>query len=430
MASTSRDPNGRKRILFTDGNGDGKVIRLGKMPVKDAEMVRTHVEALNAAKIAGNPIDNDTAKWLRKIGGELHAKLAALGLTDPRITGAATVAEYVASYAQHRADVLQGTRTNYGIVAARLLAFFPGTTPMRNIVEGDADHWLVCFKTKYAGPTVSKSIKVARQFWAQAIRDGIATVNPFAYLRTLSEENTARAFFVDPTTIQRVLDACPDDEWRLLIALARYGGLRTPSVPLTLQWPDVNWERDRVRVVAPKTKHDDGGERWVPLFPELRVILAEAFDRAELGAVHVITRYRDTNANLRTHLSRICRRAGVKTWPRLFQNSRASRETELCEAFPIRVVAEWLGNSPKTAPAHFTQTTEDHFRQAAQGGAKSGALTAHFAAQQHSAEVCTVSQKSTEGYANWGDMRTVTTTSGTTQNYLMTPTGFEPVSRP
>lgn len=142
--------------------------------------------------------------------------------------------------------------------------------------------------------------------------------------RTPSEVNKSRTFFVDRATFNRFLEACPDHEWRLLLALARYGGLRTPSEPLTLEWADVNWERDRFRIIAPKTKHDDGGERWIPLVPEMRALLEEAFELAKPGAVHVITRYRDTNANLRTQLTGICRRAGIKTWPRLFQNLRAS----------------------------------------------------------------------------------------------------------
>ena len=262
-------------------------------------------------------------------------------------------------------------------------------------------------------------MKVARQFWAQAIRDGVASVNPFAHLRTPSEVNTARAFFVDRATFTRVLEACPDAEWRLLLALARYGGLRTPSEPFTLQWPDVNWERDRFRIVAPKTKHDDGGERWIPLFPEMRPYLEEAFDLAEPGAVHVITRCRDANINLRTQLTRICGRAGVKTWPRLFQNLRASRETELAETFPIHVVAEWLGNSPKTALAHYTQTTEEHFR-----------LAAHNPAQQAAEMPCAEPQGEKVEKPEREMLQAVASSCGHTQNYLVTPTGFEPVSRP
>jgi hypothetical protein len=77
-----------------------------------------------------------------------------------------------------------------------------------------------------------------------------------------------------------------------------------------------------------------------------------------------ITRWRDSDKNLRTGLLRILRQAGLKAWPRLYQNLRSSRETELAERFPIHVVAEWHGNSPKTALAHYTQVTEDHYQRA------------------------------------------------------------------
>jgi hypothetical protein len=99
--------------------------------------------------------------------------------------------------------------------------------------------------------------------------------------------------------------------------------------------------RDRFRVHAPKTEHHlDGGERWVPIFPELRPYLNAAFDHAPDGAVHIISRYRDTNANLRSQLCRIVRNASLIPWPKLFVNCRASRETELAEQFPIQVMTQ------------------------------------------------------------------------------------------
>ena len=45
----------------------------------------------------------------------------------------------------------------------------------------------------------------------------------------------------------------------------------------------------------------------------------------------IITRYRDRNSNLRTQLERIIRKSDLKPWPKLFQNLRATRETELAE---------------------------------------------------------------------------------------------------
>ena len=66
-----------------------------------------------------------------------------------------------------------------------------------------------------------------------------------------------------------------------IIALCRYGGLRYPSEVLGLTWDDVLWDQDRMIVRAPKTEHhEDRGIRQVPLFAELRVYLAAAFDVA------------------------------------------------------------------------------------------------------------------------------------------------------
>ncbi len=377
MASISSSPDGRRTIQFVSPvDNKRRSIRLGKVPMKTAEEVRRRVEYLAAAVGSGTAPDSDTVKWLASVGDDLHSRLAAVGLVENRKMATATLGQWLQDYRSRRGDVAEATRTIYGIVTNRLLAFFSADRVMNSVTEGDADRWLVWLKQEYAGATVSKSVKLARQFWAQAMRDGVATSNPFTHLRTPSEVNTTRAFFVDRATFQQVLDACPDDEWRLLLALARYGGLRTPSEPLALEWTDINWERQRFRVVAPKTEYHDGGERWIPLFPELAGFLEEAWDRAEPGAVHVVTRWRDTEKNLRTGLFRILRRAGVKAWPRLYQNLRSSRETELAESFPIHVVAEWLGNSPKTALAHYTQTTEEHYQRALQNPVQQGAETA------------------------------------------------------
>ena len=49
MASISKDPNGRKRILFVAPDGTRKTIRLGKYTVKEAQNVQLHVERLLAS---------------------------------------------------------------------------------------------------------------------------------------------------------------------------------------------------------------------------------------------------------------------------------------------------------------------------------------------------------------------------------------------
>jgi hypothetical protein len=86
----------------------------------------------------------------------------------------------------------------------------------------------------------------------------------------------------------------------------------------------------------------------------------------------------ECNANLRTQLERIIGRAGLTPWPKLFQNLRSTRETELAESFPLKVVCEWIGNSPEVAVKHYLQVTDEHFERAC--SAPTGAL--HKAVQQ------------------------------------------------
>ena len=98
----------------------------------------------------------------------------------------------------------------------------------------------------------------------------------------------------------------------------------------------------------------------------MRPYLDQCFDLAESGTEYVITRYRNTNANLRTQLVKIIKRAGLKPWPRLFHNLRATRQTELTRDFPIHVVCEWLGNSKLIAQEHYLRVTDDDYVKALQ----------------------------------------------------------------
>ena len=139
---------------------------------------------------------------------------------------------------------------------------------------------------------------------------------------------------------------------------------------------------------SPKTEHHAGKEsRVIPLFPELRPYLTEAFDLAPDGAEFVVDpRFRRAamkpagwvNTNLRTTFGRIVRTAGLAAWPKLFQNLRVSRETELAQEFPVQVVTAWMGNSPAVALRHYLMTTDEHFAAAVNSrAAQNAAQQAH-----------------------------------------------------
>jgi len=152
---------------------------------------------------------------------------------------------------------------------------------------------------------------------------------------------------------------------------------------LALKWSDINWEEGRILVTSPKTEHHEGGEsRVIPLFPKLRELLELALADSLLQAPdqtqqYVIANHRDNTANLRTHMERIIKnKAGLVPWPKLFNNLRSTRETELAEEFPLHVVTRWMGNSKPVAAEHYLQVTDAHFAKAVSGGEKAARQTA------------------------------------------------------
>ena len=84
--------------------------------------------------------------------------------------------------------------------------------------------------------------------------------------------------------------------------------------------------REGRTVRAKKTEHHgaDHAVRVVPICPELRALLADAFERAEPGATSIVPMASRPGVNLRTYLERIIGNAGHSLLPRLLQNLRAS----------------------------------------------------------------------------------------------------------
>lgn len=182
-----------------------------------------------------------------------------------------------------------------------LLDYFGREKLLVDISPGDADEWREALLRGRSTATVSREVKRARQFFRAAVRKRLIAENPFVDLSTPAQVNTDREFFITLAGTEKRIDACPDSQWRLIVALSRFGGLRCPSEHLRLTWKDVDWERRRLTVHSPKTANHPGGEsRVIPLFPELRPYLEEAFDAAAPGTEHIITRYRDPKANLCT----------------------------------------------------------------------------------------------------------------------------------
>jgi integrase len=367
MASIGSDSNGRKRILFVAGDGSRKTIRIGKATTRQAESFKLKVESLIGGTITGS-VDDEVSRWLAGLPDSLHDRLAAVGLVKPRNASNAALGKFIDTFIASKPDAKPHTLLNMQQVRRWLVDFFGESHDLGSITAADAEDWRTfMLKGKLGENTIRRHVGRARQLFKAAIRRGtLRTANPFEGMAATVRADKSRQFFVTQETATKLIDACPDAQWKLMIALSRYGGLRTPSETLSLKWSDVDWDRNRIRVPSPKTEHHEGKEsRLIPLFPELRRHLLDVFEQAEPGTEYVITRYRERYGNLRTQIHRIIRRAGLQVWAKPWHNMRSTRQTELAETYPIHVVCAWLGNSRAVAQEHYLQITDSHFSQAA-----------------------------------------------------------------
>lgn len=370
--------NGYRMVQFIDAEGKRRSVRLGKMSLRAAESIKTKIEALNSAATAKQTPDRETAAWVGSLDSTFYDKLANVGLVQPRQQAdPKTLEAFIDGYIAGRTDVKPGTIVMYNHTKDLLLEFFDPNQSLDSVSPGDVDDWRRYLqKQGYADNTIRRRCGIARQFFKYAVRKQLISENPFAEIDggVTVRANRSRDYFVSRDEAAEVLKNCPDAQWKLLFALSRYGGLRCPSEHLSLSWGDVDWENDRLTVPSPKTEHHDGkAYRVIPIFPELREHLQTVYDeqledfdpkRQRLSEQPIITRYRGARTNLRTQLQRILKKAGLKPWPKLFQNLRSTRETELAEEFPIHVVCDWIGNSQAVAKKHYLQTTDDHFDRA------------------------------------------------------------------
>ena len=375
MACIVNQKSGCRTIQFVGAGRRRKSIRLGKMSQRQAEAIKFRVEQLIAAQRSGVPVDAETAGWLSKLDDTMADRLAAVGLMPSRKRdGQANMGPFLDAYLKRRTDVKPATKEVWRQVMLNLKNFFGDARALESISEGDAEDFkLYLIGEKLASTTVHKRLQFARMFFRDARRRGLIFENPFLEVRSKPVNLRDRHRFISQEDTERILAMC-NPIWRTIIGLCRYAGLRCPSEVLSLRWELVDWEHDRMVVDSPKTEHHPGGQqRVMPIFPELRPILEEAFELAEPGAKYVVGGgYREAarragrwvNCNLRTHFCRLIKRAGLTPWPRLFHNLRSSRETELARQFPLHVVTRWLGNTPRIAMKHYLQVTEDDFARA------------------------------------------------------------------
>lgn len=367
------------------------------MPRRSAETFKARVEELVGYSASQTMPGPKLVEWLDGLKAKFKTKLANVDLIEAADgeTGApATIGELLAEYQAMRSSLGNRSKLNLGQAVKSFNRYFGETKKLRTFVPADGlryRDWALSkgrkskpdpsendkpTKSGLAEATVRKFCQIGRQVFVYAIkRRAFRGENPFSGIPTAAVGNSDRQHFVSQEVTQKVIEEAPNAEWRAIIALSRFGGLRVPSEFTNLRWGDIDFMNRRLTVRSPKT-----GARICPIFAELMPYLEELASTVQPGietplSALVIPSCGDASKNLRTRFQRILERAGVvKQWPRLFHNLRASRETELLGQYPARDVVEWLGNSEATAMKHYAMASSSSFEKAA-GLDKNGGST-------------------------------------------------------
>ncbi len=366
----------RLRVAISIG-GKKQSIGLGNFQETEAKTAEEYIDHLIDCFRRDRLRSVKVTKWLETIPDNLHARLAQLRLVEPRIRSEFpnTVLAFMRAYIKSRTDWKKSC--NHKQSVDHLETFLGRDIPLVSLTKGSADRfhrWMMGNEDNQpdlSANTAGQHIKRCRQMMRAAIDERLIESSPFVGIKVDLRSDASKNRFVDASMAAAVLESCPDQEWRTLFALCRFGGLRCPSEALGLRWNDIQWDRGRFKVRSPKTEKQGKPERIVPLFPELLSELNVLYNVVQPGIEcpvdsYVITRYRDTETNLRTSLGKIIDRAGVARWPKPFIALRASRRTELERSgkHPNHVLNDWFGHTGAVAETFYLQTTEDDFKVA------------------------------------------------------------------
>lgn len=367
------------RIQFYDGNGMRKSIRLGSVPKKIAETVCSRVEELITSQLAGSTPPQETSAWLGKLSDDLYDKLASAGIVPARKS--AKLGQFIEEYIQRRKDIKKGTVTRWNLDRKKLIAFFGEECRAEKITTTEANSFKQhLFAEGLARATISKHLANSKMFFDVMLEEGLINSNPFAKVSETSTVDQSRNVYVSANDVNRAMQAAPDAEWRLIIALSRFGGLRSPSEVLSLKWSCIDWEQKRITVISPKTdRYPNGSQREIPIFPELVEPLRDMEKVASKNSEYIVVKHRPKAAdkkdwsvcNLREPFLDILKRAGLKPWPKLFHALRGSCETDLIEnGYPIHAITAWMGHSTSIALRHYLRNRDEYFDRAVKDGIK------------------------------------------------------------
>lgn len=369
------DPRGRKRqkgwriTMKTQGRPLINVfLSVKKYQNRDAKECKIIAESIEEAYTRSLSLDKKTTRRLDEYP-DFKKALAEKGLVD--ISDEKTLFDLWNEYESANVDKwAPGTYENKRQRARRIFQYFPPETLAYSLTAKDAQgyrNWLddIVESGEMAGPTANNYIKDLKGLFKWAIDNDMIPVlnNPFKRVETWPTTNPDNIAYLEHDDFKKLLDACPSQEWRVFLLLQRREGCRLGETQL-IKWNDIEWAATpcpRLLIHSPKTKRHKGKDkRTAPLFPDVAEALRRLKEEQEQNgetSPHVLATVRGGSSKLGKTFKKIIAAAGLKPWPRIFQNLRAGASTDIFNDFGEFAESEWVGHGHDVAMKHYYQIT-------------------------------------------------------------------------
>jgi integrase len=374
MATLRERKNGTWEIQFWNEYRQRKTITLSGRKFKrpTAERLRDVVKVLVDKKINDDPTKHKpTQEWIENAVPDIREKLSRFDLWQG-VSTRHTAKELWDTFLDQYGFQTESTQETFRNARDRFFPFFKPTDLIVKLTRERVEEWKQSLLASgYAKATVAGTIRKTKTVFNWAKKQKWITDSPLAGFAEGSYRNPAKDRVVTMEEYHKLLAACPDQEWRVIIALARIGGLR-PCEIMVLRWSDIGVGKGnkRFNVFSPKLNpHEHLRWREVPLFP---LLLSELNQLRSIpgneGQEFVINRFSNReNLNLVQPFTRIAERAGIGRIVRPFDNMRASRSTEVHRDYGAIAESKWLGHSKEVAKECYLMVTDDDFNAAFEG---------------------------------------------------------------
>jgi len=149
---------------------------------------------------------------------------------------APSLEKLIRRYIENRTDLKPATKELYELTEKYLLEFFGRDIRIDRITRAMAADWRAAMakgklvlnqnKKKIKEASVCIHVRNAKTIFNHAVREDLILYNPFDRLKGTAREPDKDWKYVTLEELDKLLDACSNWGWRMLIALCRLAGLR------------------------------------------------------------------------------------------------------------------------------------------------------------------------------------------------------------